>query len=441
MAGYLLIISVLLLGGVIATVGDRLGYKVGKARLSWFNLRPRDTAVLITILTGGLISATTLGILFAASDSLRTGVFELEKIQQKLADARSDLEAAEQEKQEIQQQAEEERERARRDREAAQNRLNAINRSLKAAQATQEETSAELETAVDKADRLRSELERLEQERQELVQQRDEVRQQIAARDREVQQQETVIAEGRARLGDLEAQQRFLDSAIVDLEQDLLLLRERRVVLARGEVLAGQLLQVSSPQEAQGLVDLLLRQANQVVQRKTLPGTTEPDEAVIQIPKGEVERLIETLQDGQPYVVRILSAGNYITGERSVLVFTDVSLNRVVFPQGQVIASTTVDPTTMSTGDLRDRLNLLLSAAQFRARQAGIVNENIEVPIENLVDFVTGVTAYDRPLIIQAITSEPAYTAGPLRLSFLALDPEQNDQIIFRSNPTSLPGL
>lgn len=133
MAGYLLIISVLLLGGVIATVGDRLGYKVGKARLSWFNLRPRDTAVLITILTGGLISATTLGILFAASDSLRTGVFELEKIQQKLADARSDLEAAEQEKQEIQQQAEEERERARRDREAAGNRLNAINRSLKAA--------------------------------------------------------------------------------------------------------------------------------------------------------------------------------------------------------------------------------------------------------------------------------------------------------------------
>ena len=82
MAGYLLIVSILLLGGVIATVGDRLGYKVGKARLSLFNMRPRNTAVLITILTGGFISASTLGILFAVSDPLRTGVFELEEIQQ-----------------------------------------------------------------------------------------------------------------------------------------------------------------------------------------------------------------------------------------------------------------------------------------------------------------------------------------------------------------------
>lgn len=440
MAGYLLIISVLLLGGVIATVGDRLGYKVGKARLSWFNLRPRDTAVLITILTGGLISATTLGILFAASDSLRTGVFELEKIQQKLAEARSELdtarsglEEAQQEKQGI----EEERDQARRDRVAAQERLNDINRSLKAAQAEQEATSAELDTAVEKADRLRSELERLEGERRDLVQQRDEVRKQIAARDREVQQQETVIAEGKARLGDLEAQQRFLDSAIVDLEQDLLRLRERRVVLARGEVLAAQLLQVTNPTDAEGLVDVLLRQANQVAQRRTLPGTGEQTDVVIQIPQVEVDRLIETLRDGQPYVVRVLSAGNYITGESPILVFTDVSLNRVVFPQGQVIASTSMDP-TMGSDDLRDRMNLLLSAAQFRARQAGIVNDNIAVPIESLVGFLTQVSASDRPLVIQAIASEPAYTTGPLRLSFLALD---NDQIIFRSNPTDLPRL
>ncbi|NJR66418.1 MAG: DUF3084 domain-containing protein [Leptolyngbyaceae cyanobacterium CRU_2_3] len=78
--GLVLILAVLVLGGVIATVGDRLGTKVGKARLTLFNLRPRKTATLITILTGGIISASTLGILFAVSDQLRTGVFELKKI-------------------------------------------------------------------------------------------------------------------------------------------------------------------------------------------------------------------------------------------------------------------------------------------------------------------------------------------------------------------------
>ncbi|MDX2098741.1 MAG: DUF3084 domain-containing protein, partial [Leptolyngbyaceae cyanobacterium bins.59] len=91
-SGYILIVAILILGGVIATVGDRLGTKVGKARLSLFNLRPRQTAVVITILTGGVIAASTLGILFAISDQLRTGVFELGRIQDNLAKARKDLE-------------------------------------------------------------------------------------------------------------------------------------------------------------------------------------------------------------------------------------------------------------------------------------------------------------------------------------------------------------
>ncbi len=82
--GYILILAVLLLGGVIATVGDRIGTRVGKARLSLFNLRPRKTATLVTIMTGTIIAASTLGILFAASEYLRTGVFQLDSIQRQL---------------------------------------------------------------------------------------------------------------------------------------------------------------------------------------------------------------------------------------------------------------------------------------------------------------------------------------------------------------------
>ncbi|MER3589695.1 MAG: DUF3084 domain-containing protein, partial [Mastigocladus sp. ERB_26_1] len=76
----ILIIAILVLGGVIATVGDRIGTRVGKKRLSLFNLRPKNTAVLVTILTGLGISASTLGILFLADEGLRKGVFELEDI-------------------------------------------------------------------------------------------------------------------------------------------------------------------------------------------------------------------------------------------------------------------------------------------------------------------------------------------------------------------------
>ncbi len=99
--GYILIAAILILGGVIATVGDRIGTRVGKARLSLFNLRPKNTAVLVTIFTGGLISASTLGILFAADEGLRKGVFELEDIQKDLRQKREQLKTAETQKSQV----------------------------------------------------------------------------------------------------------------------------------------------------------------------------------------------------------------------------------------------------------------------------------------------------------------------------------------------------
>ena len=68
-SGYILIVAILILGGVIAASGDRIGTRVGKARLSLFKLRPKQTATLVTIVTGSLIAALTLGILIAAMNN------------------------------------------------------------------------------------------------------------------------------------------------------------------------------------------------------------------------------------------------------------------------------------------------------------------------------------------------------------------------------------
>ncbi|MFM9103336.1 MAG: DUF3084 domain-containing protein, partial [Cyanobium sp.] len=81
MTGWLLILMLLVLGGVLSTLGDRLGSRVGKARLSLFNLRPRHTAVVITVLTGSLISAVSLGLMLLVSERLRTGLFELDQLE------------------------------------------------------------------------------------------------------------------------------------------------------------------------------------------------------------------------------------------------------------------------------------------------------------------------------------------------------------------------
>ncbi|MFM9104345.1 MAG: DUF3084 domain-containing protein, partial [Cyanobium sp.] len=91
MSGWLLILALLVLGGVLSTLGDRLGSRVGKARLSLFNLRPRKTAVVITALTGALISAISLGLMLLVSERLRVGLFELDQIQARLRDSRAAL--------------------------------------------------------------------------------------------------------------------------------------------------------------------------------------------------------------------------------------------------------------------------------------------------------------------------------------------------------------
>ena len=91
MSGWLLIIFLLLLGGLISTLGDLLGSKIGKARFSILKLRPKKTAILITILTGSLISASSLSLMILVNRQLRIGLFRLGDLQKKLQDSKQIL--------------------------------------------------------------------------------------------------------------------------------------------------------------------------------------------------------------------------------------------------------------------------------------------------------------------------------------------------------------
>ena len=64
--GIYLIAALIVSGGAIAFIGDRLGTKIGKKRLSIFGLRPRHTSNVITVITGILITGLTIGLLSLA---------------------------------------------------------------------------------------------------------------------------------------------------------------------------------------------------------------------------------------------------------------------------------------------------------------------------------------------------------------------------------------
>ena len=92
MSGWLLIIFLLLLGGLISTLGDLLGSKIGKARFSILKLRPKKTATIITIITGGFISFTSIGLLLLVSEEFRQRLFDdIPQLQQTLEESKQAL--------------------------------------------------------------------------------------------------------------------------------------------------------------------------------------------------------------------------------------------------------------------------------------------------------------------------------------------------------------
>ncbi len=64
------------MGGATAYLGDRLGSYIGKKRRSSFGLRPRHTAMLWTVVSGGAIAVVTLLLLLALDGAVKTALLQ-----------------------------------------------------------------------------------------------------------------------------------------------------------------------------------------------------------------------------------------------------------------------------------------------------------------------------------------------------------------------------
>lgn len=73
-----------IVGGLIAYIADHLGSKIGKKRITLFGLRPKHTSILLTVLSGVIISVLTIGVMTASSESARIALFGMDKIRAEL---------------------------------------------------------------------------------------------------------------------------------------------------------------------------------------------------------------------------------------------------------------------------------------------------------------------------------------------------------------------
>ncbi|MBT9316418.1 DUF3084 domain-containing protein [Leptothoe spongobia] len=451
--GLILITTLLVLGGLIATLGDRIGMRVGKARLSLFNLRPRQTATVVSILTGSVISASTLGLLLVTSEQLRKGLFEFEETQVNLSEARTALENARKAKTEV----EKALNTVTRQKIDAEGELTEVITFLD--EATQRETvireslgqtQEQLSIVSQQADQLQGEISRLQADRQVLQRQQAEVKQQIAQRDRaladrnqELQRRDQSIAQREIALERLKTEQAFLEDEIQRLESEFLKLRAGNVAISRNQTLA---LLITSPQSltaATAEIEQLLAEANRLALNEIWPDAPNKAVRILRVNPQVVRETARSITGGQQYVIRVGVSGNYVVGEPCVVqqenppcveVSLVAKLNRIVFDQGETLARVPIEVAYPSTSSLVEALRTLVTSAQIRASLEGIIivdNPRVAGGLSGpVIDFLNQVQNYGAPLEIEAIAGKQIFTTGPLALELVA---SRNGQRLFQT--------
>jgi uncharacterized protein (DUF3084 family) len=369
-----LILALLVLGGVLSTLGDRLGSKVGKARLSLFNLRPRKTAVVITALTGSLISAMSLGLMLLVSERLRVGLFELDQLQDRLRNSREALSARQADLQRSNTALERNRQELHTNqKELARSRIER-NRALQgrqAAIASERKVTLALTRAHQRVNELRREVQPLQNQRLRLEGERDRLTRDVKGRDAEIQRTEKELAGVQARI---QAGARELK----DLEGKVIALRRGDVLIASGQPLALARIRLGRQEDRRQSIDALLQEANAAAFRLLLPGQ-KIDRQILLVPRSDIERLEQALRKPGTWVVIIRSAANILRGEQRVLAFPDLRPNLRVVRRGEVLARTVLDGDVRSPEEVRSRLNLLLAAALTKAQRQGTLVDGLQV--------------------------------------------------------------
>lgn len=407
MDGVLLIVVLIITGGAIAFIGDRLGSKIGKKRLSIFGLRPRHTSIVITIFTGVCITTLTFGVMAAASENVRTALFGMERLnrsmietQQKLSRVQDDLLAAQQEQ-------------------ASTN--DALSQSkedvakLKAQHAALEEESARLQeesAQLQEGNRL------LEEAKQELMQ-----------RNEELDSRNTTLANRNEKLtADNDMLARLTDK----LRSDFITMREGNIAFQAGEVIASGVIRGNRPAaEVDADMQVLAQLANRNVSAK-LGRDTSDENIWIFRPEYEatVKRIAESPQD---MVVRIVASSNLLRGE-SVYTSLECYKNSVIYKDKEFIIAKPFQISSGSDAEAEKTVMNFLQEVNLAATAKGILPDPLRGSVgimegEQFYDIVNSLRGKRGPFVLSAYANGNTDALGPLRVT-LKLEEQSSDSAI-----------
>ena len=367
MFGLRLIIILAVVGGLIAFIGDKLGSKIGKKKLSVFGLRPYYTSVLMTVITGVLIAATTIIVMAISSDSARTAMFGMEQLQDE---------------------------------------LRSLNKEKAAA-------SLEIDKArADLADRNK-EIQELDAEKAQLE---DEVNTSRAELGRAREEVNSLTA---AKAG-LEEEVGQLEKTTERLRRGIVAMREGDVVYRSGEVIyAGVLSSHLKDEENAKQLELFLNAANEAAMQRMGINSEEPV-GVLWLPSELAQAALKEIQaaDGNVFV-RLRAVANIIAGEPAVCTIELVH-NECVYKDNELIYSQVINISGVKYGLDREIL-MFLNSVNHTAVRAGVMPDPLTGKVGNLdagtmVQTGEKMAALGGKVMLKAYARGDIYTSGPVLL-------------------------
>jgi len=437
---FFLTLVIVLVSGLIAYIGDLIGRKMGRKRLSLLGLRPRYTAIVISIGIGMLIAALTLTATFAIDKRVRDAFFTpIERLRGELQTRNaqiSDAEAQLQTKTQLLKGTEDKRL-------AIQHQLADVQGSLRAKQTSLDKVNQQLAKA-------RTEYHAIE------AQFRD-TKQKLASANTDLTHARQImidyskqILDSQKKVMRLEAEQADLQAAIGELA----LTNFAPLTFQQGEeILSGLFPTAASESSLQQMLTKFFAVANRVVRERS-PKMSVEDSAMLfyRMPAVSTERLVALMpgeainvliarikseKSADRVLVQLVPANNVRVNGPAMIIVDNLSIvpNKEVFAAGSEVAKLEMEITPKTDqadilGKLVDELLRVDVPEAMRKKKMPMITRRFDpsspdrLPSETLsmvkwsylLDTTEKVQGYRGKVVIMARTQTALHLFDPLAL-------------------------
>ncbi len=408
MYGIVLIAVLTVMGGAIAYIGDKLGTKVGKRKLSIFGLRPKHTSIIVTIITGILIASSTLGVLTLTSRDVRTALFGMKALKAELAslshevtvknteleNSRAELEAKIAEYATLNTKIRE-----------TSAKLSEITAELSAVSAERDRTAAALQQVQSDYSMARNDLEKSKLQISQLQTTKQDLDTRVAA----LNEAKTTLQNDVNRLNDLTAK----------LNKGIQVVREGDIIYRAGEVLTTTIIHGGqSPQEVHDALTGSIINTNQLILNKL--GIEDKKTEALWIAQSDFDQSANIIANTQQdIIVRISAAGNIVYGE-PVIGRIELFANNRIYDEGAVVHTEVMD-VGRTAQSAEETVIAFLQKVNAEATKQGILPDPIQGTVgvmsgAQLYDTINRVNRYYGKVQLTAVAKDDVYAAGPLKI-------------------------